>query len=351
MPQTFHHNDEPRAEEGQRGYTPYLYIPYNGTDTGNRPLGPNIKFWGSPHIAVSHTDQYGNVVPGQPITITARVFNGGLKPALPFITVQFFVFNSSLAFTTANSLFTATIQPTKQIPSKGYIEVSSPTPWIPEPVENGHPCIVVQCSTPEEGTDSLKFPFFAALDRHVAQRNMTVANPVAGQKLILHAGNPFHQSLPCTLRVSSLLIHGKFEELRRTDVGTLMTLLANVQPGAPGNLLEQRLEVRTKDISGEGLDVRLEQIEHQDVPGDQGEVITLDRYLQQRMQSDPNFDPQSLGKVLGEFVLEPRTANNLLIAVAPTDLGGADYIVHHFTQVVENCPIGGYTLVVPPMNF
>jgi len=209
----------------------------------------------------------------------------------------------------------------------------------------------VQCSTPEEGTDGLKFPFFPVLDRHVAQHNLTVIDPHDGLELHLQAGNPFERPLPFTLRLSSLLIRGNFEELRKDDVGTLMTLLAQVQIGTPSNLYERRLEMQMKDISEQDLGVRLEGIEHQEVPGDQGPAIPFESFLQQLTGNDPGFKPQRLGKVLGEFVVEPRFANKLIIAVPPTNLGGDGYIVHHFTQGVENLAIGGYTVVVPPMNF
>lgn len=157
--------------------------------------------------------------------------------------------------------------------------------------------------------------------------------------------------MPFTLRLSSLLVHGNFEELRKDDVGKLMTLLAQAQIDTPNNLYERRLGMQTKDISEQDLGVRLEEIEPLEVPGDQGPAMPFESFLQQFTGNDPGLNPQRLGKVLGEFVVEPGFANKLVIAVPPTDRGGDDYIVHHFTQVVENLAIGGYTVVVPPMNF
>ncbi len=343
----------------QHNYTPYLFMHCNGTDTGDRPLVPNPStgqlpcYYVSPDISVSPIDKNGNVVAGQEVTITATVHNGGKKAALPCVTVKFFVFDSSLAFTEANGLFpdTPTIQPGKQIRPGGSIEVTCPRTWTPRSLEHGHPCIVVQCSTPEEGNDGLKSPFFPVLDRHVAQRNMTVIEPQNGLELHLQAGNPFEKPLPFTLRLSSLLIYGNFEELRKDNVRTLMTLLAQVQIGAPSNLYERGLEIYTKDITEQDLGVRLEKTEPQEKPGDQGPAMPFESFLQQLTGNNPDFNPQGFGKVLGEFVAEPGFPNKLIIAVPPTDRGGDGYIVHHLTQVVENVAIGGYTLVVPPMNF
>ncbi|GLV53254.1 hypothetical protein KDH_01090 [Dictyobacter sp. S3.2.2.5] len=341
-----------RGDRTPSSYTPYLYIPYDGTDKGKRPLSKQIQFWASPHIFVDKTDAFGNVVPGEEITISARVFNGGQKAALPFVSVQFFVFNSSLAFTAANSLYTATVQPLQQIAAGSYIEVTSPKPWIPEPLDNGHPCIVVQCDTVEEGSDGLKYPFFPALDRHVAQHNMTVANPTAGQKLLLHASNPFKRAVAYRLALSSLLIRGDFDDLRQGNVPTLMSLLASIETDSKPGFIEQQLNMRKKNITGMELGVNLEDIQYQqEAPGDQTVSITLQNYIQQLNANDPDFNPQTLGNTLGTFELAPDTACDLLISAQPTDLGGDGYIVHHFTQIIENCVVGGYTLVVPPMNF
>lgn len=181
MPKKFRNREEfPQRgnQDGKPSYTPYLLIPYNATDSGDRPLQPDPVtkelpcFYVSPHILVSPVDKFGNVVAGQEVTITARVFNGSkLKSALPLVTVEFFVFDSFLAFTSANSLFKATIQSPKSIDPKGYIQVTSPKPWTPITLENGHPCVIVQCSTPEEGTDGLKFPF--SRSRIVMSRSTT----------------------------------------------------------------------------------------------------------------------------------------------------------------------------------
>ncbi len=363
MPEQFHDTKEPSGEgKPHKPFEspPFLFIRYNKPDRGDRgpaaPIKqPGANFWTSPDILVSPTDGLGNVMVGTDVTITARVWNKGGQAA-QFVTVEFWVFNPSLALTAANSLFTATSSPISVPGALGsvyHVDVVCPKLWKPTFENNGHECIIVQCKTPEEGSDNLKYPFFPVLDRHVGQHNITVARPLEEQWLQVLAGNAFERPLSFTFRLSSLLVQGDFEVLHtKDDVGTLMTLLAQAQVGStsldPG---KHRLAMQVEDISEKDLGVSLQKIGRQEVPGDHKPIISFETFLQQHAERSPDFNPQRLGRVLDEFTVEPGLAIILVITVPPINLGENRYVVHHLTQVVENYEVSGYTLVVPPANF
>lgn len=352
-------NPSPRnnQDDNPHSHASFLYIRYKddllGPDVGDRPSGglpPGTVFYLSPDISVSPTDALGNVQAGTAVTVNARVFNGGGIDAYN-VYVEFWWFDPTLAFTAA--------APNQQIGTKivnvprgNYVDVECPNKWTPHFVNGGHECLVVQLSSPSEGGDDLKFPFAAALDRHVGQRNLTVLDNQPGQKLQLVVGNPFRSAELFTVRLSTLLVSGNMDEFRTLDVRDLMGLLGSAVAGRkPTSIGDQQLQLEVTDMTQREFGVSLTRARKSKryCQGQHGEDLA--RYLDARARSDPDFDPATLGRSLVEFVLQSDESRVLDFDLPPVDVGSNHFLVHHLTQVVAGCDIGGYTVVVPPVGF
>jgi len=342
-----HSDDEPRPmDEGKREeppkYTPYLNIRYDVADTGARPLAPGTVFWVSPDILVSPTDAYGNVQVGTNVTVQAHVLNWGLAPAIA-VNVEFYWLNPALGITPANGNLIGSKLVT--VPALNYVDVICPKTWTPTFVNGGHECLIVQCTCPQ---DPITAPFLPALDRHVAQRNITVTQPQQGQKLQLSASSLFHSEQSFALQLSSLLVQCRLEGWEKEDVAGLMSLLANLHsPGRVLTKMERRLKLRVQDVTEKDLGVRLTGMAQADLPRIEEKQLDFGHYIQQRAVCNPDFRPETLGKVLGEFSLTPQLMSVVDIEIPPTKLRRGQFIVHRLTQTASGCDVGGYTVVVP----
>jgi hypothetical protein len=336
------HQNEPPS------YTPYLYIRYNNGDTGNRPLTPGTNFWSSPDILVTPTDTFGNVQVGTDVTVQTRIWNGGLAPAYG-VYVEFYWANPSLGIALNPSQRIGTKLVTA--PAQNYVDVVCPVTWKPAFVNGGHECLIVRCTYAPD-PDSNRSPFSAEFSRFVGQRNITVVGQAGRQMLSLLANNPFQTSQVFTLRLSSLMVRGNFDQWRERNDGELINLLANIQTGSkPQTEEEKQLEWDVLNVTEKDLDIRVTRIAPAEIKDQENTEQEIARYLHERTLRNPDFETESLGKILGEFVLEPRMANVVEIDIPPTVLGIGQFIIHRFTQVVSGCDIGGYTVIVPPLVF
>jgi hypothetical protein len=341
--------DNPRSDAS------FLYIRYKddvvSPDTGYRPSGglaPGTVFYLSPDISVSPVDGFGNVRAGTDVTVKARIFNGGALEAFSAY-VEFWWFNPTLAFT-AVALNQRIGTKIVNVPGgDSYVDVECPNKWTPIFANGGHECLVVQVSSLSEGGDDLKFPFAAALDRHVGQRNLTVANQ-PGQKLQLVVGNPFHQTEHFTVRLSTLLVGGDMDEFRTLPVHDLMSLLGNAVVDQR-RIDDQRLRLGVTEMTQREPGIRLIRARETRHYGEGQYTDDLGRYLRARARSDPDFNPAALGRSLVEFFLRSDEGRELDFELLPTDMGSDHFVVHHLTQVIAGCDIGGYTIVVPPADF
>jgi hypothetical protein len=345
-------------EKNPHSDSSFLYIRYKddlvNPDVGDRPSGglpPGTVYYYSPDISFSPTDALGNVKEGTAVTVKARIFNDGGIDAFN-VYVEFWWFNPTLAFTVApltQRIGTKIVN----VPGRGsYVDVECPNKWTPTFVNGGHECLVVQFSSPSEGADDLKFPFTVTLDRHVGQYNLTVTDNQPGQKLQLVVGNPFRSAELFTVRLSSLLVSGNMDELQTRDVREVMSLLGSAVAGRrPTDFSDQRPMLDVTDVTQREFGVCLTRTRktkpHHD--GQHGDDIA--RYLNARARSDPDFNPETLGRSLVEFVLHSNEARVLDFDLPPVDVGSGNFLVHHISQVVAGCDVGGYTVVVPPVDF
>jgi len=344
-------------DEPPHGDASFLYIRYKedpvSPDTGARPFGglpPNTIVWASPDILFTPTDALGNVQAGTEVTLRTRIFNGGNIDALG-VFVEFWWFNPSLAFSAA---------PTSQrigtkivtVPRLSYLDVVCPVKWTPQFVNGGHECLVVQCSSPSEGADDLKYPFAAALDRHVAQRNLTVVSGAQqGQNLQLRIGNPFRTTEIFTIRLATLLVTGDMADLRTRDRAEALGFLAGVTTNPPQSERGGIPRLSATDVTERDFGVRLARTNRVEPEG--SEIPGLDHagYLLSRTRSDPDFNPAVFGRTLTEVQLRPGEIQVVDFELPTVSMGNDRFLVHHFTQVTEGCDVGGYSVVASPPGF
>jgi hypothetical protein len=350
-------NDDDRGKDTPV-YTPYLNIRYDVVDTGVRPLAPGVVFWASPDILVSPTDAYGNVQPGTQVTIQAHVLNWGMAAAIA-VKVDFYWLNPSLGFTAANChLIGSTLV---SVPAMNYVDVTCPALWTPVFVNGGHECLVVQCTCPQ---DPLTNPFQPSLDRHVGQRNLTVANPLQDYQLQLTATNLFGTEKSFKVQLSSLVVKGQFADWQAGELLGVASLLANLHsPARTPPLVERRLRLQTRDISDQEMAVRIvgmggaglqpaiqpavQQAIHPEVRGKVEDRADAVRYMHLRGVRNPDFNSATLGKVLSEFALAPQATQVINIQVPRVKVEPGQFVIHRFTQVMDGHDVGGYTVIVP----
>ena len=318
--------------------TPYLYTRAFTNDEGTRPLEKGTEFWNSPDINFFPKVK-GNAMPNTEVTVQAKIWNDGYLPAVG-VTVDFFWFTPALVFISAkeNRINKKPVQVT--IPAQSCISVTCPDPWIPTFIGDGHECLVVQCNSFFEGKDGLKHPLHAELDRHVAQRNLTVSEAKSGQKLLLVMQNPFDTGASFSLHLSSRLVRGNFARIREQDPDMLMHIVANAKPGGPHNLIERELNLAVEDTSNLDLGVRIASMESAPAAGDFG--LDLDHYLQLRVAGDGSAP----GRRLGQFDLGLGANRTLHLEVPRMELDTEAYCVLHFSEVIQDCILGGYTVVI-----
>lgn len=167
--------------DGQREryhYTPWLIIRYASGDFGLRPIPSGQPYWHSPDIWIESSDPNGKGVAGEENFVHARIFNLGMADAVP-VKVDFYWANPALGLGEANMNHIGTEW--VEVRSQSLQEVRCNTPWVPVHVNNGHECLMVNCTNAI--LDPITSPFEPTNDRHVGQRNVTVLPAHAGDTL------------------------------------------------------------------------------------------------------------------------------------------------------------------------
>jgi hypothetical protein len=186
--------------EKRNTYAPWLLARYAPTDIGLRPLASGTVFWASPDIWVESSDPWGNPIAQEANFVHARIFNLGAATSLP-TRVDFYWSDPSVGLSPANMNFIGTEW--AEVSSHTARDVRCSTPWVPKFVNDGHECLVINCSNPI--LDKIQAPFAPTLDRHVAQRNVTVLQGSAGSALLFpfFVNNllPLNAKLTLTARV------------------------------------------------------------------------------------------------------------------------------------------------------
>jgi hypothetical protein len=357
------------TEQGRK-YTPWLLMQTDLNDLGLRPLPPNTVFWASPDIWVESSDPFGRPVAGQNNFVHARVYNLGKAPAFP-TRVDFYWGDPSLGLgaTTMHHIGTEWVY----IWNHSTVDVRCNTPWVPVMLNGGHECLIVNTTNPVR--DPIQHPFQAWLDRHVGQRNVMVTAAAPGQmiRIPLAARNIFPMTvatrfmartqrfaiareLPRDTRKIDILNQAAF--LGRPDLNTAKELLARYVPGTgPGRLAATVAGAIADFRPKPPLVYRVEGKKHPEVEakldghkraeaGDPlasiGHLFAATGTLATQVRGQENEEDFQLHAMN----LQANEQRTLEIEVqTPRDAVEGEFVVTHITQMVEQVPVGGYTIL------
>ncbi|GLY29691.1 hypothetical protein [Kineosporia sp. NBRC 101731] len=328
--------DDQHGEGRPPTYTPWLVVRAFAADDGSRPLPGGLPFWASPDIAAQPADAWGRVRAGDPVVVSVTVQNLGLAPASG-VRARFWWCDPGLG---SISPSTATVIGTSDrvsIPGGLSDVLACTTAWVPQFLNGGHECLVVEVSC---AADPLTTSFRPDRDRHVGQRNVTVvaADGQAPPLRVLLA-NPFPERALATLHVRSREVFGAAALLKVplhvSPVDALMNLDDPVVSSVTAGL-----GLETPSVPGDAV-VRVGGVE----PVEVGTRALDEEAAAALRQRAGEYD---FGFAVAETVLEGGAA--AVVELEVTRLGTADSaVVHHLTQVVDGVDVGGYTVVAPPL--
>lgn len=317
--------------------TPFLLIRSTLTDRGNRPLVPGTVFWVSPDISFAPTDGAGSAVTGTDVIVSAQVTNLGLAAAFA-VNVEFFWADPSMGILPSTGHLIASRLVT--VPALSTVVVNAPRPWRPQSVNGGHECLIVQCDSPSEGAGGLTSPFMAALDRHVAQRNISVVLAGTQQMMMIRAGNPFSTRQDFVIDV--LTLRGAIEAAPREQDVLVTAILAAMTEGTSSEAARGLGIAARAEVMETGAAIEIQSTDPSQVDA-AGELVDFDRFLAEIGQAGE--EPPGEG-IVGEFALDEGRAVDLRIAVTAADVGPDEFVVHRLRQRVAGRTVGGYTLLV-----
>jgi hypothetical protein len=187
------------ARERDRGraqsFYPYLLVRSVLGDRGDRPI--NVPFWESPDIWTAAgapasspavpPEHRGTDTGGEPNTDYPHVWNIGYPP-LAGVVVEYYWVNPSLAIdgTHAHLIGTARCELGARGMSGSHALVKCPQPWIPVIENGGHECLVVRAHGIGDPLGANEWQPW--LNRHVAQRNVSVVSAQTSSNLVLSLG-------------------------------------------------------------------------------------------------------------------------------------------------------------------
>ncbi len=362
-----------RQKDGEpRNQTAWLLIQYASTDLGIRPIPADQVFWDSPDIWVESSDPLGNPVASEPNFVHARVFNLGAFMASP-VKVDFFWANPALGLGPSNMSLIGSQY--VDVPPLTSVDVRCNTAWVPIIVNDGHECVMVNCSC--WLLDPISHPFLPTLDRHVGQRNLHVVQSAAGQalKLSLQVTNVFPVTMPASIEVhfDHLTLINREAEIPPHMFGglaatfaqqervTAARLVGAFRRGSPAHKAAQRALVVERRASKERP--RL----FRRLGGQRTAAIVVSRFREEcgaiqargagvhagqllaaidAFGDDADLHRQR-GVVLHELMLEPHTFRTLDAEVAvPPDAHSGDALIVHLSHQAGPITAGGYTIVI-----
>lgn len=173
----------------------------------------NPQWYLSPNIwTVPGDDPEGSPglpVAGQSCFVWANVRNNGSN-VVQNATVRFYWANPSVGFdrNSANLIGSSfvTLNPGQRA------DVLCLTPWVPVFVNNGHECVLAEAfhsTDPLPGSSLFNVP----VDRHVAQRNLSVIETSAAQKMMFHLPFEIHNTSRKPRIFQITATQGRFDEL------------------------------------------------------------------------------------------------------------------------------------------
>ena len=170
-----------QKDHSEPEYNPKLICRTFIGDDGARPLDPSVRYYESPSIRVMAPDGSDIPVAGAVNRVHVDVENLGNAPAYG-VQVELYWCNPTVGVNLANATIIGSLD--DPITLYGREHKTLTFDWVPDFVNEGHECLVVQVYDPV--IDNLVAPFNPVLDPHVAHRNVNVIQVAAGGSLELH---------------------------------------------------------------------------------------------------------------------------------------------------------------------
>jgi hypothetical protein len=326
-------DNNPEEPDGPQPTPTWILIRATPSDRGLR-TPPVPQFWASPDIAAAPADPLGRVVQGQPVTVSATVQNLGFMPTK--VHTRFWWVDPSAGINLSAATLIGAAEPTTIVGGNA-ATLDCTTLWIPEFVNGGHECLVVEAFSTE---DPVVFSLRADLDRHVGQRNMTVLPADAETTpMMLTLANPFDRALPTEVRLRSDVVAGA-QRLIGLDLPTAaVDAMVHVDDPALSDLFTT-LGIEHGPVDpGAGVEVG-------DVVPRKLNMATLSPDDQAALRATAS-DGADAGVVVAAFKLEAGATAGLELRPASGGTGSAA-LVHRLTQITDGVVVGGYTVVSPP---
>ncbi len=319
-----------------KAYTPWLVIPADYADYGIRPL--TVPHWRSPFIYPISPDPSGKPKAGKENFLVAEVFNLGMATSAP-TKVDFYWADPSVGLgpNDFNHIGTEWVE----VPPMGKKVVKCNTPWIPEFLNNGHECVMV--NTDNTILDPIHAPFFPKFDRHVGQKNMTVL-PADQPKFAFWAAFG-KKGAKAELRVVPLRVKA-INGFQRMD-NNFMTLINTANTVLTQQKLMMTGDFNTKELFKLGLDIERfnarEIVKSVRMTKDRRDIKGRDAL---ELKHEYGKDSLGFGDLLMVLDDQPGVAARMELDLANVDLGMDEMIVLEIGHVVNGIQSDGYTLVI-----
>ena len=363
---------------GDVDWSPWLLIRYAIGDLGVRSIPANAAFYLAPDISVEIDGTVGPVArAGERNYLHATVFNFGSSQSVP-TKVDFYWADPSLGMGPGNMNWIGTewVEIKSIFQGGGALDVRCNAFWVPEFLNGGHECVQVHCSNPL--FDPIQQPFQPCLDRHVAQRNLTVLHGLAGKTLgfSLKINNPWqwmgHTSIKARVERIAVAAHAA---TRHDNLDLVNALAAFGEPAANDAAeIRERFQPDTAEFAtaqhvAELMSVR-ERTEHAPaLARSSGAAASIGVHLTDRSLILQAVHPNRLlgsqllasdafsaaGQRAADFPLlllegiqlKPLEQRDLALELGvPRDARPDEYLVFHLAQFTDGLQVGGYAIVV-----
>lgn len=321
-------------ERKDKAYSPWLVVPADYNDHGMRPLGG--PHWNSPFIRAISPDPSGKPKAGEENFLVVDVFNLGMATSAP-TKVDFYWADPSVGLGPADFHHIGTEWVEVLPMSRKTVKCN--TPWIPEYLNGGHECIMV--NTDNSILDPIQSPFYPYADRHVGQKNMSVL-PADAPEFMFWA--PFgDQQGEAEIRVMPMIVRATKEfELQQTPFLTLMHRANAALTHLRSSYLNPRLPVP------KGLEIRrakaAQVIRGVEMTKEVRKIRTRRALKEDRGKETRDY--MNEGELLLKLEQRPGEAVRLKLGLLAQKLEKNEICILQIAHLVNGVSSNGYTLVL-----
>lgn len=311
-----------------------LVIRWTFADMGFRPLPTGSAFWTSPDIVVAPVNKLQQVPTGQDVSVSVTVQNLGITAASAVVATFWWVDPSTSMIPTANQKI-GTDRKNSILAGQAAV-LTADKPWRPQFVNGGHECLYAEVTCL---LDPVTSPFRPDVDRHVAQKNVSVADPSKPFALQLSVGNPFTGAADTQLLLQSVTVKGAARLFNADASPSAIDILQHLDDHFAAKKIAD-LQIQLGTSAGGSLKAG-------DLQPTDAQPATLDQATQNLILQRQAARPTEGEQVIGQIDLPEGGAATIEFSTAAEGPGDSAF-VHHIRQISRGIDVGGYTVIVPP---